>query len=171
VLSPGTEPVLLGQGNGGGTLAVTPCAAEVRRSGTETVACRGQITRWSGDPLAGAATFRHLAIEAADGALLVAIARGEPGAEGHGEERASAWRIGEDGTESAFEEALISTQYSGAGRPTRVGLELWPGEDGPPMRVACSILGSAEMRGGWASFLNARTDGAEGLGSYLLWRA
>src|SRR3989442_521947 len=93
-----------------------------------------------GDVSAGLA---GLARERGDPALLVATAWGEPGAEGHGEERIAAWRIDAEGQGSRYDEALISTQYDGEGRPTRVGLELWPGEDGPPTRVACSLLGGA----------------------------
>jgi hypothetical protein len=173
VLAPGVDPALLEAPEGiGASLAVTPCTAEVRPAGGDrTVECAGQISRWSGDPLEGAGTFRHLTVEVADGALLVATAWGEPGAEGHGGERISAWRVDADGQDSRFDEALISTQYDGEGRPTRVGLELWPGEDGPPTRVACSLLGGATAGVGWAGFLRAHTDGTEGLGTYLLRRA
>lgn len=171
VLAPEIEPILLEPAeHTGGALTVTLCAAEVRKGG-ETIECRGQISRWSGDPLRGVGTFRQLAIEGPDGALFVAVAAGGPGANGHGEESSSAWRIESDGRQSPFEEALISTQYSGSGRPTRVGLELWPGEEAPPTRIACSVLGSAEFGSGWAVFLHARSDGAEGIGTYLLWRA
>ena len=173
VLAPEIEPILLEPAEGaGGALTVTLCAAEIRRKeGGETIECRGQISRWSADPLRGVGTFRQLAIEGPDGALFVAVAAGGPGADGHGEESSSAWRIDSDGRQSPFEEALISTQYSGSGRPTRVGLELWPGEEAPPTRIAGSVLGSAEFGSGWAVFLHARSDGAEGIGTYLLWRA
>ena len=70
-----------------------------------------------------------------------------------------------------FEEAFLSTQYDVQGRPTRVGLELWRGEDAPPTRIAASLLGGAETDGTWAGFLRCRADGVEGLGSYLLWRS
>ena len=48
-------------------LDVIACAAEVRLAGeAQTSRCPGQISRWFGDPLEGAATFRHLAINAGD---------------------------------------------------------------------------------------------------------
>jgi hypothetical protein len=172
VLAPGIDPVLLEPEGAGVLLTVTPCAAEVRpQGGAETVECNGHITRWIRDPLEGAATFRHLTVEAADGALLIATARAEPGAEGHGDEHTSAWRIDPDGQESRYSEALISTQYDGDDRPTRLGLELWPGEDAPPTRVACSVLGGAGAGGLWAGLMRCHVDGTEGLGSYLLRRA
>ena len=72
-------------------------SAEVdRKDGSQSFQCSGQISRWSADPLEGAGTFRHLAIDAGDQSLLVVESRGEPGAE-HGEERTRAWLIqGED---------------------------------------------------------------------------
>jgi hypothetical protein len=173
VLAPGIDPVLLEPVAGAGvSLTVTPCAAEVRRQGgAQTVECTGQITRWIRDPLEGATTFRHLTLEGADGALLIATAWAQPGAEGHGDERTSAWRIDADGQESHYGEALISTQYDGDGHPTRIGLELWPGEDSPPTRVACSVLGGADAGGLWAGLMRCHVDGSEALGSYLLSRA
>jgi hypothetical protein len=173
VLSPEIDPARLELAAGDGTpLTVTPCRAEARpEGGARTVQGRGHISRWSGDPLEGAGTFRHLTVEAADGALLVATARGAPGAEGHGDESTSAWRVDLDGRQSRFAEALISTQYDGDGQPTRAGLELWPGEDAPPTRVACTILGGTSTGSEWVGFLRAHSDGTEGLGSYVLWRA
>src|SRR5215208_1601379 len=99
------------------------CVAEARTKGKPTVQCTGQISRWGGGPLERATTFRHLAIEGAGGALVVAMARAEPGATGHGDELTAGWLLGEEG--STFEETLISTQYEGGGDPTRLGLELW----------------------------------------------
>jgi hypothetical protein len=100
---------------------------------------------------------------------------GESGSSNHGDERTSAWLLtGEDAV--PFEEALISTQYDGAGNPTRFGLELWP-EDADQSsraaatRVSASSLGSVESGGSRAGLFRCHTDGTEGLGSYLLWRA
>ncbi|MFL5906263.1 MAG: hypothetical protein ACJ75Z_01540, partial [Solirubrobacterales bacterium] len=172
VLAPGIDPVPLEPEEGtGAPLTVTPCAAEVHpRGGGKTVECSGQISRWTTDPLEGAGAFRHLTIAGPEGALVVAIALGPQGLEGHGDERVSAWSIDADGHQSRFGEALISTQYDGDGRPTRVGLELWPGEDSPPRRIACSLLGGADSGGLWAGLFRCQTDGAEGLGSYVLHR-
>jgi hypothetical protein len=125
---------------------------------------------WDGDPLEGAAVFRHVALEAPDGATIVVSSTGPPGIEGHGLELTEGiLRTNDDST--PFEETLLSTQYDPRGRPTRVGVELWPGDDAPPRRIAASLLAGAERGGTWAGFLRCRADGVEGLGSYLLWRA
>jgi hypothetical protein len=155
--------------------AATVCVAEVRsQGGAQTFECSGQICRWSGNPLEGAGTFRLITVEAGD-ALLLAAARGEPGARGHGEEESHGWRIeGEDA--GAFEDSLISTQYDASGDPTRIGLELWPPDAdqatrAAATRVAGSLLGGARAGDAWAGLFRCHTDGAEGIGTYLLWRA
>lgn len=174
VLVPETDAVALSASDGtaGGVPIVTACRAEVRSPGWgRTVPCPGHLTRWASDPIEGAGTFRHLAIELGQGSLLIATASGEPGLEGHGGERTSAWMIDSDGRSSGFEEAFLSTQYDSEGHPTRIGLELWPGNDTPPMRLAASLLGGAEQGGAWAGLFRSRADGTEGLGTYLLWRS
>jgi hypothetical protein len=155
------------------SLSVSMCKAEARLDG-ETVLCTGEVGRWSDDPRASAAVFRQLVVEAGEDARLVVTARGERGAPGHGEEAASAWRL-QGEAEIPFEEALISTQYDGAGRPTRFGLELWPQEADQSnrtgaTRVAASLLGSVDVGSVWAGVFRCHADGTEGIGSYLLWR-
>jgi hypothetical protein len=158
----------------GGPIA-TVCVADVgSEGGTQTFECIGQICRWASSPLEGSGTFRQLAVEAGDEALLVIAARGEPGAAGHGDEQAGGWLIqGEDVT--AYEESLISTQYEGEGDPTRIGLELWPADADQTSRAAAtrvsgSLLGGARSGGAWAGFFRCHTGDFEGIGSYLLWR-
>jgi hypothetical protein len=173
VLAPQIEAVPLQSAEAqGAQLLVTPSSAEVHpRGGGKTVECPGQISRWTTDPLEPTGTFRHLTIAGPEGTLVVAIAKGEQGLEGHGDEQVSAWLVDADGQGRRYEEALISTQYDGEGRPTRAGLELWLGEDSPPTRIACSLLGGTDAGGLWAGLFRCHTDGAEGLGSYLLRRA
>ena len=171
-LSPRTAELSLGKG-GGPTVVV--CVAEVsRQNGSQSFRCPGQISRWSADPLEGAGTFRHLAIDAGDESLIVVESRGKPG-EKHGDERTAAWLIrGED--ESRFEDAFVSTQYDGEGQPTRFGLELWPEEAERASRAAATRV-AASSEGGtgdervWAALFRCQTDGVLGLGGYLLWRA
>jgi hypothetical protein len=161
-----------GEEPAGGALESGVCTATIRSAGWgRTLECPGHLSRWGGDPLEDAGTFRHLTGEAAAGGLLIVSARGEQGLEGHGEERVSAWLLDVEGGATAFGEALISTQYDRDGRPTRAGLELWPGEDAPPMRVAASPIGGAEADGAWGGLLRCHAGEVEGLGSYLLWRA
>jgi hypothetical protein len=170
-LSPRSAEIPLGDT---GNLTVVVSVAEVSpRDSSQTVQCPGQISRWGADPLEGAGTFRHLAIDAGDESWLVVEARGEPGAD-HGSERIGAWVIrGEDDTR--FEDSFVSTQYDGDGDPTRLGLELWPEEAerasrAAATRVAAASLGGVRVGGAWAGLFRCQTDGILGLGSYLLWR-
>jgi hypothetical protein len=175
-LIPQTAAITLGAETSRIGLNVIACAAEVRFAGeAQTSRCPGQISRWFGDPVEGAVTFRHLANNAGDDSLLVAEARGQLGARGHGDELSEAWLLhGEDVTR--FEDVFISTQYDGDGDPTRLGLELWPAEAerasrAAATRVAGSALGGVKTGAAWAGLFRCHTDGSEGLGSYLLWRA
>jgi hypothetical protein len=167
---------LAGDRSPAGVVTVTTGTADVRLAAAKgTRQSAGLVARWRDDPLSGAATFRFLAVEGGEGMLLVATARGEPGAAGHGDELTQGWLLsGEDVT--PFEEALITSQYDGDGNPMRLGLELWP-EDADQTsraaatRVAGSPLGGIRADGTWAGLFRCHTDGAEGLGAYLLWRA
>jgi hypothetical protein len=157
-------------------LRFSACAAEVRSTGgNQTFPCSGYIARWSTNPIQGAGTFRQLAIERSDESFLIAIALGQPGSEGHGEERISGWLLeGENAT--PFEESLISTEYDEAGKPTRLGLELWPEDADQTSRAAAtrvsgSSLGVVSSGATSAGLFSCHADGAEGFGSYLLWRA
>jgi hypothetical protein len=170
-LSPRTSELALGEVGG---LVVAVCTADVVRKGAAAVQCEGQISRWGGNPLEAAGTFRHLAIEAGDESLVVVESRGNPGEE-HGHERSAAWQVrGEE--ETGFEDAFISTQYDSSGEPTRLGLELWPEEAerasrAAATRVAAASLGGISVGGIWAGLFRCQTDGILGMGSYLLWRA
>jgi len=151
------------------------CSAEVRsKGGAQTLHCPGEVSRWTGKPLEGLVTLRHLAIEGAGDTQLIATALGEPSGEGHGDEHASGWLLGSE-DRASFEETMITTQYNGDGDPTRIGLELWPADAdhtsrAGAVRVAGSLLGGIAAGGTWAGLFRCHTDGTEGLGSYLLWR-
>ena len=100
---------------------------------------------------------------------------GRPGSEGHGEEETTGWLL-EGETATAFEETLISTQYDGSGKQTRLGLELWPEDADQSSRAAAtrvsgSSLGVVESGNATAGLFGCHVDGTEGFGSYLLWRA
>jgi hypothetical protein len=170
-LSPRTAEIPLDDGG----LTVAVCVADVSlRGGSRSFRCPGQISRWSADPVEGAGTARHLAVDAGEESLLVVESRGEPGT-GHADERVGAWLIrGEE--ETPFEDTFISTQYDGRGAPTRFGLELWPEEAerasrAAATRVTASSLGGVSVGSAWAGLFRCHTDGSEGLGGYLLWRA
>jgi len=169
-LSPRTAEIALD----GGPIA-TVCVAEVRSGGgTETLRCGGQICRWGGNPVEGAGNLRQLNVEAGEESVLIVIARGEPGAEGHGTEQSAGWLIeGED--VAAYDESLISTQYGGGGDPTRLGLELWPVDADQTSRAAAtrvsgSLIGGAPSGSVWAGFFRCHTGEVEGMGTYVLWR-
>ncbi|HSD24964.1 MAG TPA: hypothetical protein VLB79_11630 [Solirubrobacterales bacterium] len=171
-LSPRTAEIALDDGSG---LTAVVCVADVSpRGASGTVQCPGQLSRWSSNPVEGAGTFRHLAIDGGEESLLVAVARGEPGAD-HGEERTAGWLIrGEE--ESPFEDSFVSTQYGANDDPTRFGLELWPEDSerasrAAAMRASASSLGGTRIGNAWAGLFGCHTDGSEGIGSYLLWRA
>jgi hypothetical protein len=157
-------------------LRATACVAEVRpKGGSQTVECPGHSSEWVGDPLDGAAVLRHLAIGGAPDSQLIASARGKPGADGHGSERVVGWLLTAD-SGVPFEETLISTQYDDGGDPTRIGLELWPEDADQSSRAAAtrvsgSLLGGSRAGSVWAGLFRCHTDGTEGLGTYLLWRA
>jgi hypothetical protein len=157
-------------------LRFSACAAEVRSSGgNQTFPCSGYIARWSADPVEGAATYRHLAVERGGDSFLIATAIGQPGSQGHGEERTSGWLLeGENGP--PFEESLISSQYDESGKPTRLGLELWAEDADQSSRAAAtrvsgSSLGVVTSGATSAGLFRCHVDGTEGFGSYLLWRA
>jgi hypothetical protein len=162
----------------GGALEAAICTATVRSKGRgRTVQCPGHISRWAADPLAGAGRFRHLAVEAAEGSLLLLCARGAPGVEHHGDEETAAWLLDREGGISPFDEALLSTQYENDGAPSRIGLELWPAGENQNVRAAAlraagTRLGGTEPaeQGVTATLMSCSTEGAEGLGSYLIWR-
>jgi hypothetical protein len=172
VLSPRTAQLPLG---GEGGLTVVVCVAEVTPSeGSESFRCVAQISRWGTDPLEGAGSFRHLAVDAGDESLVIVESRGDPGVE-HGDEATRAWSI-RDEEDSPFEDAFVSTQYDGNGHPTRFGLELWPEEverasRAAATRIAASPAGGIGTKNPWAGFYRCQTNGVLGHGSYLLWRA
>jgi hypothetical protein len=153
----------------------TAALAEVRsKGGSQTFECAGQLSEWVGDPLEGTPILRHLAIGGGPDSHLIATARGVPGADGHGTEEAVGWLLsGDSGV--PYEETLISTQYDRNGDPTRIGLELWPEDADQSSRAAAtrvsgSLLGGLRAGPVWAGLFRCHTDGAEGLGTYLLWR-
>ena len=132
-------------------------------------------TSLDSDPTQGASVFRHIAVEAAEGATIICTAIGAEGISGHAEEK-STGTLRSEGEEVDYEEALISTQYDGSGDPTRFGLELWPVDAdqttrAAATRVSASLLAGARSGDAWAGFFRCHTDGVEGFGTYLLWRA
>jgi hypothetical protein len=177
-LSPRTAEVPLTDPDGRDPqgLRFSACAAEIDSAdGTETSGGSGYIARWSANPVEGVAVLRHLAIDRGGESFLIASALGRPGLEGHGSEQAAGWLL-EGENAAPFEETLISTQYDGSGKPTRLGLELWPQDAdqssrAAAVRVSGSSMGVVDSGKTTAGLFSCHVDGTEGFGSYLLWRA
>jgi hypothetical protein len=176
-LAPHTEPVALepAEGKAATKVRAATCTATVKSDG-RTLQCPGHLSRWDDDPLDGAGTFRHLAIEGPDGSLILLVALGPSGAQGHGEEETFAWTLDPEGGASAFGETFLSTQYDVGGAPTRLGVELWPEGEEQTVRAAATRpsatrIGGLQDGGLSAALFRSHTDGANGLASYLLWRA
>jgi len=147
-----------------------PCSATVQLDG-RALRCRGHLTRWSEDPLAGAEILRHLALPGADGSLLIVLARADAGAGSHAEEDGAAWLLGRAGGPGSYPHAYLSTQYDEDGHQTRAGLELWSADsDAPPIRAAGTTIGAGVAGGVEAAILSTSAEGVKGIGSYLIWR-
>ena len=131
-------------------------------------------TPLDGDALDGASVFRHIVVEIEEG-MVVCTAIGPAGIAGHADERTEGV-LHAGGEEVPYVEALISTQYDGSGDPTRFGLELWPVDADQTARAAAtrvtgSLLGGTRSGSAWGGFFRCHTDGVEGIGTYVLWRA
>ncbi|MGZ5360641.1 MAG: hypothetical protein ACXWZW_03390 [Solirubrobacterales bacterium] len=160
-----------GPARGGARAAVGEARATSEGNGKVRPA-RGLALRWDEDPTAGSGLFRALFLPAPDGEALLLTAVREPRASNHADEAVSAWLLDRDGRATAFEEALLSTQYDGDGLQTRVGLELWPADaDAPLLRAAATTFGLSRSHGVSAALMASSVEGAEGTGGYLIWRS
>ncbi len=154
-------------------LAAAICTAQVEfelAGRRRSLSCDGHLTTWEREPDGEA--LRHLAVPLGADGLVLLVATRPPGAEGHSGEQVSAWRLDPEGGASPFAEALLSTQYTGEGRHTRAGLELWPVGNGEthPMRAAGVSVGVAGVGGVAAAILRTSSEGRPGLGEYLIWQ-
>jgi hypothetical protein len=105
-----------------------------------------------------------------DGGLICVAAARDFEAGVHGDEEAVA-AISHPGGYIEFEEALISTEYDGAGRQRRATLELWPeSEDVAPLHGAGTVVSgcTAKVDGSRINTALFRwsLDGHTGLGRY-----
>jgi hypothetical protein len=175
-LSRGSGDVPLDSPSGGpvaGSPRAALCQASVRTEGNgKPRRSLGFVVRWDEDPGAGAAIFRAVALPAPNDEIVLLTARREPGAANHAEETTAAWLLRADGTASAYDEALLSTQYDGDGLQTRVGLELWPADGtSPPLRGAGTTFGLSRAGGINVALMSSSVEGSEGVGAYLIRRA
>ncbi len=115
---------------------------------------------------------RSIGIVFSDGGLLALSAIRPLGAAGHGEEEVVAVMCGPDGAPIEVAETLLSTEYGPDGVQRRATLELWPDEDGQPLRGAGTLISSTSVRhqglGTEIAFFRWSLEGREGLGHYEL---
>ncbi len=143
--------------------------------GDRTIAldCSGVLHARTEEPAHGTLR-RDLTVILADGGLLCVAAARPAGSDRHSEEEAVA-AISHPGGYIEFEEALLSTEYDGAGRQHRATLELWPASDdvavlhgagtvvsGCTAKLASGVVNTALFR--WS------LDGHLGLGRYEITR-
>jgi hypothetical protein len=117
---------------------------------------------------------RSIGVVFADGGLLALTALRPAGAGGHGEEEVAAVLCDPDGAPIEVSEALLSTEYGEDGVQRRATLELWPDEDGQPLRGAGTLISSARVRRAGLhaelAFFRWSLEGREGLGHYeVVW--
>jgi hypothetical protein len=131
--------------------------------------CPGVLHQREGG-LADPALSRDLTVVLSEGGLIsVSSVRPEAGG-GHGTEEAVA-AISHPGGYIEFQEALISTEYDGAGRQRRVTLELTPESDdvavlhgaGAAVSGCTAKVGGAQIN---TALFRWSLDGHEGLGRY-----
>ena len=121
------------------------------------------------------ASVRVLSVRLGDGRLLAVVALRPAGAPGHGDDLV-AGAIGDGASFSQLEPPLLSAEYDDAGRPRRVGLELYPSADGLALRIAADVTAATTSVAGGvqrvASALAVRSPAGEGAGAFdLLTRA
>jgi hypothetical protein len=103
-----------------------------------------------------------------DGALLALAALRPAGAAGHDAETVRAVLVEVDGGPAELERALISTEYDGAGNVARIGLELYPDAEEPPLRVSAErrdkTSAATRQAGRESTRLSFRMEGKPGAG-------
>jgi hypothetical protein len=140
--------------------------------GRRLLVCPAQISHVPERLLESSELLRHLAVPLGDDGELICTARRPGEVAEHGDERVEAVRFGPEQEREEFGEVLLSTQFDGGGRPTRIGLELWPRDEGElgPLRAAGVVIGGAESEHVLAALLETSSEGRTGIGSYLIWR-
>jgi hypothetical protein len=102
-----------------------------------------------------------------DGASVGVVAIRPGNANGHGDDVVAARFVDAEGNQTDTSEALVSVEYDAARRPRRLGIELWPDSDSPPLRIAADREPTEELREGREVVPMAlRLDGMGGRGTY-----
>jgi hypothetical protein len=112
---------------------------------------------------------RVLTARLGDGRLLAIAALRPAGAEGHGDELI-AGALGDGDSFTQLAQTLLSAEYGPDGRPRRVGLELYPADDGLALRIAGDVTAlTAAVDGGVervAASLAVRDPEGDGAGAF-----
>lgn len=107
-----------------------------------------------------------------DGALLAVAALRPRDAEGHDADAVGAVLISADGDVVVLHDVLLSIEYEADGSARRIGLELYEGADGPPIRVAADRVGTVEATSDGMpreqASLRVRMEGTSGAGLHEL---
>ena len=176
-LAPVTGPVSLrGEHAGSEELSVCRVLGEFDGggAGSKQISCLGIRTESASEPqVPGASLTRSIAIAFGDGGILAVRAARPQRADAHGEEEVVAALAQPDAEPMEIPEALLSTQYDGAGRQVRATVELWPEHESvphPARRAAGTIvcgtsLALADRRLDIA-FFRWSMEGKPGLGRY-----
>jgi hypothetical protein len=109
-----------------------------------------------------------------DGGLLAVAALRPREADGHDADILEGVMVSPQGDAVHLEEVLLSAEYGPDGKARRLGLELYKGSDGPPLRASANRLTSPEQVAGdrpaEASTWRIRMAGMPGTGVYELTR-
>jgi hypothetical protein len=112
---------------------------------------------------------RVLTARLGDGRRLAVVALRPAGASGHGDELTTG-AIGDGQSFTTLDRPLLSTEYGPDGGPRRLGLEVYPADDGPALRIAADVTavttattGGVERTG---TALAVRDGGGEGPGAF-----
>ena len=92
-------------------------------------------------------TLRVISAAFEDGHALAVAALRPVRAEGHGAESVGGVLVRPEGERVELAQALVSTEYRSDGLPERIGLELYPDPEAPPLRVAGERVGIASQGG------------------------
>ena len=112
-----------------------------------------------------ACALRVISASFDDGALLAVAALRPRGAAGHDADAVGAILVSAQGDVAQLHDALLSTEYGPDGRARRLGLELYEGSTGPPIRIVADRVADArEGGGGEQTALSLRMEGIPGTG-------
>ena len=171
---PSGDPLVLELGPAGGPVlqvewdveALRELSATARHPGTGEARPTWRLERepdWE-----RASALRVISASFDDGALLAVAALRPRGAAGHDADAVGAILVSAQGDVARLHDALLSTEYGPDGRARRLGLELYEGSTGPPIRVVADRVADAREGAGQQTALRLRMEGVPGTGLHEL---